>query len=141
MVKRDLRQIAVAFVAGLVLAVAAIHMTGCKTQGTADARVRSALDAFAVVVDPAYSFAVDACATRQEHVAEEVEAGRLKPAEADVVLRPIRARCHATRQAFDAIRASHDQAAQLVEDGELQKAEAVLDDIRARWLELKGDVP
>lgn len=140
--KRDLSQLAWAFVTGIVLAVAAVHWAGCSgAQGTADARVRSALDMVAVVVDPAYAFAVDGCAARQALVADAVEAGRTSPDEGLRELGPIRARCQATRRAFDAIRAGHAEAARLVEAGELARAEALLAEIRAEWTALKGGVP
>jgi len=124
-----------------------ILLTVCCTaqQQTADAHVRTALNAFEVVVDPAYAFSVDACAAHQLHFAKEVEAGRMTPAQSDVALEPVRTRCQATRRAFDAIRQAQDEAADLVEAGRVQEAEELLVQIRARWAALgatsDGGVP
>jgi hypothetical protein len=139
MMRRELSQIASGIVLGIVLAVMTVNLVGCSGASTADARVRSALDVLVLVVDPAYSFAVDACAARQLLIAEEVEGGRMTPDDADVALRPIRARCHATRRAFDAIREAQDQAATLVEAGKVEEAEQMLDQVRARWAALRGE--
>lgn len=130
----------------LFLYVALLFSTCCGSScagptSTLDVKVRSALDTMALVVDPAYAFAVDGCIARETLVADLVEAGKTSPDAGVAELRGIRTKCHATRRAFDAIRASHTEAARLVEAGELERAEAVLGEIRNRWMELKGGAP
>lgn len=123
----------------LVLLLFASCWASCSpAQGTTDARVRSALDLLAVVVDPAYGFAVDACIARETLVAEAVEDGRTSPDAGLTELGAVRARCQATRRAFDAIRAGHERARALVEAGKVLEAEQALDEVRAEWRELQG---
>ncbi len=129
---KELRQIIVAAVVGIALAMAALSCSGCPTGSTADARVRSALDMAAIAVDPVYSATMDACALRQALIADDVEAGRRSPDDAKRALLPIRQRCHQARDAFETIRAAHTEAVRLVESGELAKAEALVAEIRAQ---------
>jgi hypothetical protein len=121
----------------LIVLSLATCCTQRATAGPADARVRSALDVFALVVDPAYAFAVDACIAREALVADQVEAGKTAIDAATAELRNIRARCQATRRTFDSIRANHDRARELVEDGQLEEAERQLEQVRREWTELQ----
>lgn len=130
----------------MLLALALLFTTCCGSScagpaSTVDAKVRSALDTVALFVDPAYAFAVDSCIARERLVADNVEAGKTSPDAGVAELRDIRTKCHATRRAFDQIRSAHTEAVRLVEAGELERAEAVLGDIRNRVNELNGGAP
>lgn len=137
--KRDLSQLAWGCITGIVLAMALVHWAGCGSNGgSAEAQTRTALDAFALAVEPAWSFSNEACAVRQRAIASDVEAGKLTPAESQELLVPVRQRCHAMKRAFQAIREAQDQAADLVEAGKLQEAEAWLERLRERWAALRA---
>ncbi len=133
---RELSQIAFAAVVGIALAAAAILSVGCATGcgaiGT-EPVVRSALDAFAIAVEPTWDATNAACLARQEAIAAEVEAGRLTPDQGDAQIRPIRTRCHALADLFQVIRQTQDEAASFVEAGRLAEAEAELAQLRGRW--------
>jgi hypothetical protein len=103
----------------------------CSAQRqTADARVRSALELLAVVVDPAYQLAMDACVSRETLLADQAEAGRLSLAEADKQLSVVRVRCARQRRAFEYIREGHDLAAHQVENGAVEDAEKTIERVR-----------
>lgn len=105
-----------------------------------DGRVRASLDLLAVVIDPAYSFAIDACVSRQTLIVEEMEADKLTVEAGKLKLGKVRTACHATRRAFDAIRLHHDKAADFLASGDLERAEQRIQQIRAEWTELKQEV-
>lgn len=106
---------------------------------SADARVRSALELLAVVVDPAYRLAVDNCIARETLVVERAEARVLAVDEADRQLAAIREGCHRRRRIFESIRELHDEASRQVESGFVEDAEKTLERLRAEWTRLKGD--
>ncbi len=140
---KELRQIIVAAVVGVALAMAVIFSVGCATgcratAGQTEPAVRSALDAFALVVEPAWDATNEVCAVKQEMVAAEVEARRLTPDQGDAQNAATRARCHELTRVFQAIRRAHDQAADLVEAGRIQEAEAWLVRLQDEWRELRA---
>lgn len=122
------------------LVVALLLLSSCA-QATADARIRSALDVLADVIDPASQLAAQGCIAAQETEVSEAEAGRTTAAQAGERIQRIRVRCRALRDAFDAMRARHDQARRLVEQGALEQAAHVIDEIRAEWRQLSGGAP
>lgn len=99
-------------------------------QQTADARVRSALDILAVVVDPAYQAAMQACTTRELLIADQAETGKLTVVEADKQLTTVRQRCSKQQRAFEAIRQGHGLAATQVEQGAVEDAEETIARVR-----------
>lgn len=110
-------------------------LTACA-MGKADARVRTALDVFAEVIDPAYSVAMDSCVAPQEVAVAQAEAGLATAAQADAVIAQVRARCDQVREGFEAIRLHHEEARRFVDSGELERAERVLEQIRSDWQKL-----
>ena len=115
-------------------------MPGCR-RPSAEREVRTALDAVARAVDPAYAFAVDACLARQNLVAEAAESKEIPSLEADRQIASIRVKCDRTRNTFELIRRAHEEAAELIEAGKLQEAQARLDAIVEAWRSLRGDEP
>lgn len=139
--KRDLSQILGGFIVGLALATAAILSVGCATgcgAGSTEPVVRSALDAFAIAVEPTWDATNAACKARQEAIAAEVEAGQLTPDQGDARIVPIRTRCHALADLFQTIRQAQDEAATFVEAGRIAEAEAGLAQLRGRWQALRA---
>lgn len=138
----ELRQITIAFVAGLALAAAAILSVGCATgcgaTGSTEPVVRSALDAFALATEPVWDATNEACAAKQEAVSSEVEAKRLTPDEGDAKNRETRARCKQLTAIFQALRAAQGEAADLVEAGRLKEAEEWLLKLQDQWRELRA---
>lgn len=117
--------------------IAIIVLFSCAAgRQTADARVRSALDLLAVVIDPAYRIAMDDCVSRETHLVDLEEAGRLSHEVAGQKLQQIRAVCHGRRRAFAAIREGHEEAVKMVEAGRLEEAQSMLERVRDTW----GDV-
>lgn len=110
---------------------------GCATLDTG---ARTALNALADVVDPAWQLAEQACLARQQVPIAREKAGLLKPDETNAQLASIRANCDVVTSRFASIRALHEQGKQLVESGDVAKAGAILDDIRAKWREI-GETP
>ena len=115
----------------MVLALAlALCATSCSHETTTEARVRSALDLLADVVDPSYQFAVDACIAQERDAVRRFEAGS-DPARDEYVA--IKSRCQNVRAAFDQIRRGHARAAELVESGKVQEAEREVARVRGYW--------
>ena len=112
-------------------------LTACSG-ASADARVRTALDLLAEVVDPAFALAMDGCIAPQEVAAAQAEAGRVTAAQASAVIAKVRARCGQLRESFETIRLHRDEAQRLIEAGDLDRAEKLLEQIRADWRELPG---
>ncbi len=140
---KELRQLMVAAVVGIGLAVALICSVGCATgcrttAGKTEPAVRSALDAFALVVEPAWDVHNEVCAVQQEAVAAEVEARRITPDQGDAQNAATRERCQERTRIFQAIRAAQDQAADLVEAGRIKEAEAWLVRLQDEWRELRA---
>lgn len=117
----------------LALSVALVPLGACARQTTLEARVQSALDAYATVIDPASRLAYEACAQRQLAIASDVRAGKLSEPEGRAQVAGVRARCVAIRAAFDLMRESHDEAVHAVETGAYQEARDKLEVIRAQW--------
>lgn len=124
----------VAVMLGLSLGIVA-----CAPNTAVSARVASALDTFAIVVDPAYGFAMDACIARETLIADNVEAGRTPLETGQRELTRVRTACATTRRAFDEIRTQHDAARRMYANGALTDAERALDRVRASWAGMKGD--
>lgn len=104
-----------------------------STTETREARVRGALDAVALAVDPASQLAADLCIAQQRERATLAEAGQEKVEDAEREIAAIRVRCNALRDVFEALRGAHDEARKLVEAGAIEQAEAKLEEMRARW--------
>jgi hypothetical protein len=109
----------------------------CAADTTADTRVRTALDVFAQVIDPAYSVAMDSCIVPQEIAVAEAEAGLATVDHARQTIERVRARCGRVREGFETIRLHHDQAVRSVEAGKLDQAEQILEQIRMDWALLR----
>lgn len=124
----------------LSIVLAALLACSCAAQDV-DARVRSALDVLADVIDPASELAAQGCIAAQETEVSEAEAGRTTAAQAGERIQRIRVRCRALRDAFDAMRTRHDQARRLVEQGALEQAGQVVEEIRAEWRQISGGAP
>jgi hypothetical protein len=135
---KETKQLMCGAVIGVLLAVVVLAIaTGCNGQATsADARVRSALDLLAVVVDPAYKMAMDSCVSRESLLADQAETGRLTVVEADKQLTGVRRRCERQRRIFEDIREGHDEAVKLVEAGAVADAEKTLERVRYAWQDL-----
>jgi hypothetical protein len=137
----DTKPLCWAALSGIALCIAALVLASCTScqPGTAEGHIRSSLDAFALVADPAWSAANEACAQRQRAIAAEAEADRLTVQAAREELAPVRARCHAITALFQRMREAHEQAVGMVEAGRVQEAEAWLTRLRERWRDL-GDL-
>lgn len=109
----------------------ALALTACV--GSPEARVRTALDTFGSVVDPAYEAAMAACVAQERPVMEAARTGELTPAEARERLDAIMGPCVRIGAAFDRIRALHDSAAGLVESGKFAQAETALIELKHAW--------
>jgi hypothetical protein len=118
-----------------VLAAGLSLLTACS-MGKADTHVKTALDVFAEVIDPAYSVAMDSCIVPQEVAVAQAEVGLATAGQASAVIAQVRARCARVREGFEAIRLHHDQARRFVESGELDRAERLLEQIRSDWQQL-----
>lgn len=122
----------------LLVGALTVMLSACSLSArTADARVREAVDILADVIDPASELAAQGCITAQETQASEAEAGRITVTQASEAIQQIRVRCRALRAAFDAMRERHAEARQLVEDGALEQAAELVDEIRAEWRQLR----
>jgi hypothetical protein len=131
-------------VRGLLMALvtlAAVFATvqcfaGCA--GTsAEAHARGALDLLADVIDPSYGLAMDSCVQRKQSILLEGESKRITAAEAERALSKVSARCQALRRAFDGMRATHAEAVELVERGDVARAEELLGRLRVQWRTLE----
>lgn len=123
-------------IAAVLLAWPLLLLPGCSL--SREQRARTALDALAIAAECASHTAELVCEQRGDAVVSRAE----DPAEPADLLRAelaaVHARCDATRDAFDLLRHLHDQAATAVESGQLERAEALLEQLRARWRELGG---
>lgn len=108
---------------------------GCAT-GSAETGLRATLDTLADWIDPASQLAAESCVAREEASVIAAEAGRMTIAQAREELRVTRTRCHAMRDAFEAMRRQHDRARVFVERGEFDQARALVDAIRAELRQL-----
>ncbi|HMJ10202.1 MAG TPA: hypothetical protein VK524_02295 [Polyangiaceae bacterium] len=120
----------------VAMVAAGIALCTACSLGSTDARVRTALDVFADVIDPAYSVAMDGCIAPQKVAVAQAEAGLVTAAQAGDVIAQVRARCDQVRESFETIRLHHDEARRFVESGELGQAEKLLEQIRADWRQL-----
>lgn len=123
-----------------VVFIACGVLLGCTAAQT-DSGVRTALDALATVVEPAYAFAVDACVARQSLIAAAAERREITARQADEEMEPVRQKCQLMRRTFDGIRVRHEEARVFVEDGKLEQARARLDAIKTEWASIAGGVP
>ncbi len=112
-------------------------MVGCAAQQGREARLRGALDVMAQVVDPAYALAVDGCIARETLIVDAAERGDVRPLDADRMIGEVRVRCNRLRVSFDAIRHVHARAAELVEQGAIDEAQAQLDRIEQLWRDIQ----
>lgn len=133
----ETKQLLCAAFVGILLAVLAITMASCA--GSPRDVVSSALDAFALTINPAQDFAIDACIATEQAIAAGKEAGKISVVEARAQLVPVRRRCDRARLAFDAIRRVHTRAAERVEAGDLESARALLDELRRQWGSLQAE--
>jgi hypothetical protein len=129
----------VAVVIGCMFAVALLLGVSCCT-GANDNRVRTALDVLADTIDPAYAFAMDACAEREAREVDAVRSGGSTFARAESAIEDIRARCDRVRDAFDSMRKAHAEAVTLVDQGEVKQAAERVEDVRGMWRTLAGGV-
>ena len=118
-----------------LLVAVVISLTSCVAS---DVRTRSALDALAEVVDPAWSLAESACMQAQMVVAARERAGLFKPLETDASLLSIRERCDIITGLFERIRAEHMEARTRLSRGDVYGANELLQGIRAHWRALQG---
>lgn len=121
----------------IALALSVCFATAC-IPGQADARARSALDALAKVVDPAWALAEDSCLASQRVVAARETSGLTQPVATTAALTTIRARCDVVTDAFERIRAAHMDARRLLDEGKVSDAERLLEQILAQWRALQG---
>lgn len=108
---------------------------------SAEPAVRSALNALADVVDPAYGLAVDGCAEREQAELQAEKAGAQSAALTDQHLKAIRARCDLIRSIFEQIRDAHIAAVSLVEAGAVEGAEKKLAEVKDLWRKLARVAP
>jgi prophage DNA circulation protein len=118
----------------LRLALIALTLTACAST---EQRTRTALETVGAVVDPAYEAAMSGCAAKADALVEELRAHGFKQAYQDARDKLVE-RCGKTRDAFEVIRALHDEAAKLVEAGKLKEARDVLAKLLSAWAALKG---
>lgn len=113
---------------------------GCAAAGTQEARVRTALEVLHDVIDPAYDFADQACTARERQAVERYEKPPHDPqAKADYYA--IKSRCVDTREAFRAMRAAHDRAAALLEQGDVRDAALEIERVRETWRAFEESKP
>jgi hypothetical protein len=117
--------------------IAAVILTLSACAGTAESKTRTALDAVALSVEPAYSAAMSACVDRQQAVLEAARADMISPDVALVEFNAISQRCHRTRAAFEVVRLMHNEAADLVEAGKLAEAKQALAELLQAWRALE----
>jgi hypothetical protein len=113
--------------------------------GSRDA-VTAALDAFALAVNPAQDFALDACIATEQAIAAEAEAGKISVVQARERLGPVRRHCDRAALAFETLRRVHTRAAERVEAGDIESARALVAELRSQWAGLQhqqhdGGVP
>jgi hypothetical protein len=109
----------------------------CAADATTDTRVRTALDVFAQVIDPAYSMAMDGCIAPQQVAVAQAEAGLVTVERAQATIDKVRVRCARVRDGFEQIRIHHEQAVRSVEAGKLDQADQLLEQIGADWSALR----
>lgn len=107
---------------------------------SADTHVRTTLNVLADVIDPAYELAMQGCILRQDQEMREGESGKQSATQTEDALAVIIARCYQVRDAFELMRARHDEARALVEAGKLEQAQKQLEEIRGAWRSLRGEV-
>lgn len=121
----------------LLLALALAVSTACCAAQTADARVRSALDLLADVIDPSYALAMQGCIARQDQIMTAGERDDLPAADVDSALHVVTVRCNRVRTAFETMRQQHDRAREIVGRGQVDEAQHAVDEIRALWSALQ----
>lgn len=117
--------------AAVLIVMVALTACGLSPRGGALAEVhaRGSLDMVREFVDPAYELAVRACKDQQTAVyLAALDGGDMKAARGK--LESIQARCKRATDAFDEIREWHDAASALVEDGRVDDAEHLIDQIK-----------
>ncbi len=126
--------------------VFALLCASCATQQnkTLTAHIEGALDMTARAVDPSYKYAMEACAVRDTQLTDIIEQklgepeGAKAASDAERDLNALRDRCERTKDAFETIRAAHEEAIKLVEEGYPERAEVLLGQINDGWDLLKG---
>lgn len=108
--------------------------------GSTELRARTALDAIADIVDPAYQLAMQGCVQLEDQAMTLGELDARTPAQTEAAIGAISSRCHVTRDAFDKIRSTHDQAVAYVEDGKFDQALQQLEEMREAWRLLRERV-
>lgn len=119
------------------LLIALALLAGCA--GSLETKTRTALDAIALTVQPAYTHAMALCVDQEQATVLSARMGHTTPDEALNSFEGISQRCHRTRAAFEAIKSLHESAAELLEAGKLSEAEQVLSELEYAWAALRGD--
>lgn len=115
--------------------------TGCASAHTgqhvlSEVRLRSQLDVFREVIEPASKLASAACIEQQEQAAAAATDGAITVATARTIVAETRARCDRLKTVFDEMRELHDLAATGLESGAIQATEARVRELHDAWKRL-----
>ena len=122
---------------GLCLALGLL-LAACA--GSQETRVRTALEVFHDLVDPAYDLADTTCTARERAAVERYERPPHDPKDkADYLA--IKDKCIEARRIFRAMREAHHRAATLLEQGYVRQADVELARVRQIWREYQQGEP
>jgi len=113
-----------------------VMVVGCSS---AEMRTRTALDAIAVVIDPAYESAMIGCESKANDITAKLHAEGFKQAYADEAA-ALTKRCDKTAEAFETIRKLHAQAVSALIGGAIDQARGYYQKLLLAWAALKGSV-
>jgi hypothetical protein len=117
--------------------LALVLLVACCSASLAETSARSAVNVIGDTVDASYALAVQGCKDLEGEAMAAGESGVRTAADTQQTIVEISTRCHKITDAFDEIRAFHEQAIALIEDGEYERALAAIQQVREAWVTLK----
>jgi flagellin-specific chaperone FliS len=112
--------------------------TCCFSANTTDVAVKSALNTLNDVVTPASKLAFQGCIKKQQVALDALADGGITATEAKADIVKTRNLCEELRAIFDQIRAAHSAATELYQAGNLDEAQARINQARNLFIDINN---
>ncbi len=125
----------------LIMPASMLPLTACNAAqaAKADSTLKTALLTIHDTVDPFSEVSARACVAKQDMETDAVRQGQQTVEQAEKKIEAIRIRCGRLRDAFDQIRTVYNEAVELVEANQLERAQVRLQELRSIWERLKEE--
>lgn len=121
----------------LSLSVLLVLLVACCGGSVSEASARSAINVMTDTVDTSYALAMQGCQDLEGEAMTEGETGKRSAVDTETAIASISARCHKVRDAFEEIRAFHEQAIVFANGGQYEQALYAIQKVREAWQTLR----